>query len=205
MSTWIEANPQFLKRRELDVVIEALNGGGVVIVPSDSGYSLVCRLGEKGASQRIRQMRELDKHHLFTLLCTDLTHLAHYARVDNVQFRVLKTLFPGAFTCVLPASREVPRLVQHDKRKTIGLRVPDQAVLQSIIAANGEALMGVSLVDDEAPRIDLQDLPSSITNAVDVVVDIGELPLRPSTVLDLTTMPPEVIRQGEGDASEIVG
>ncbi len=204
MTQWLESNESFIKPRDLAVVDDVVRRGGVVILPSDSGYSLLCRLGDKSASQRIRQIRELEKDHPFTLLCSDLTHLAQYARVDNIQYRLLKTLFPGAFTCILPASREVPRLVQHDKRKTIGIRVPDHPVLHAVISHYGEALMGVSLSREDNTTVNVHDMGSAITNAVDLIVDIGEHRVRPTTVLDLTTMPPEVVRQGAGDASAVI-
>lgn len=197
----IETNPNFLKPRVEQQLIETLRQGEVVILPSDSGYSLVCGLGEKKAAERIRTVRELEKDHPFTLLCSDLAHISHYAKVDNVQYRLLKRLYPGAFTCILPASREVPRRLQNEKRKTVGLRVPDHAIMQSVISAYGEALMGVSLFDAETLWLNVHDLPVSITNQVAMIIDIGELPNQPSTVLDLTDMPPSVIRQGAGDAS----
>ena len=118
-----------------------------------------------------------------------------------MQFRLLKTLFPGAFTCILPASREVPRRVQNDKRKTIGIRVPDHPVMQAILREHGEALMGVSLFDSDAYDADIHDLPAAVTGQVALMVDAGDVPLRPTTVLDLTEMPPVVLRQGAGDAS----
>lgn len=204
MSEVIEIHPQRIKPRDIARVAEVLRKGGVIIVPGDSGYALLCPLDDKAAADRIRRIRELDRDHPFTIVCADLTRLAHYARVDNVQFRMLKTLFPGEFTCILPASREVPRRVQNEKRKTIGIRVPDHPVLQALIHEYGDALMGVSLFDSDAYDADIHDLPPSVTGLVDLIVDAGDLPLRPTTVLDLTVMPPEVIRQGVGDASAIV-
>lgn len=202
MSQWIESQAGFIKPRDLQNISNALAGGAIAVIPSDTGYALVCRLGDKNAGNRIRQLRELDKDHPFTIMCSDLTHLSQYARVDNVQFRLLKRLFPGAFTCILPASKEVPRLVQHEKRKTIGIRIPEHGICQSIIAAHQEALMGISLNSDEEQYfINLHDMDKAFINAVDIIVDCGELPLRPSTVLDLTEMPPLILRQGAGDIS----
>ncbi|SUO97741.1 L-threonylcarbamoyladenylate synthase [Suttonella ornithocola] len=125
MAQWIEVNSNFIKPRELKLIVDTLQAGKVIVIPSDSGYALLCRLGDKGASQKIRTIRQLEKDHPFTIVCSDLTHLGQYAKVDNTQFRLLKTLFPGAFTCILPASKDAPRLVQHEKRKTIGIRVPN--------------------------------------------------------------------------------
>lgn len=205
MSEIIEIHPQRIKPRAIAKVADVIRKGGVVIAPSDSGYALLCHLDDKAAAEKIRRIRELDRDHPFTVVCADLTRLAHYAKVDNVQFRLLKTLFPGAFTCILPASREVPRRVQNDKRKTIGIRVPDHPVLHALLAEHGEALMGVSLFDSDAYDADIHDLPAAVTGLVDLIVDAGDVPLRPTTVLDLTVMPPEVIREGAGDASSIVG
>ena len=136
MSEILEMHPARIKPRDIARIVETLRHGGVVIAPSDSGYALLCQLDDKSAAEKIRHIRELERDHPFTILCADLTDLARYARVDNVQFRLLKTLFPGAYTCILPASREVPRRVQNDKRKTIGIRVPDHFV--GIVA--GEAV-----------------------------------------------------------------
>lgn len=202
MSQWITTHTNFLKPRDLSLITQALAEGKIAIIPSDTGYALVCRLGDKSATQRIRQLRELDKDHPFTVMCNDLTHLARYARVDNVQFRLLKRIFPGAYTCILPASKEVPRLLQHEKRKTIGIRIAHHAICQAIIAAHQEALMGVSLNNnDEHYMINLHDMDKALINAVDIIVDCGELPLQPSTILDLTTMPVSILRQGSGDSS----
>ncbi len=203
MTQWIETQASFIKPRDVRTVIDNIANGKVAIIPTDSGYSLLCRLGDKAASNRIRQLRDLDKNHPFTLLCADLTHLSYYARADNVQFRLLKKLFPGAFTCILPASKEVPRLVQHDKRKTIGIRVSDHPIANTIISEYSEALMGVSLANEDVLQINLHDMDKSIINGVDIVIDCGIVPVRPTTVLDLTTMPPEIIRQGDGNVSNL--
>ena len=190
MSDILEIHPERIKPRDIDRVADIIRSGAVVVVPSDSGYALLCRLDDKAAADKIRP---------FTILCADLTDLGRYARVDNVQYRLLKTLFPGAYTCILPASREVPRRVQNDKRKTIGIRVPDHPIMQALLAAHGEALMGVSLFDSDDYSGDIHDLPASVTGLIDLIVDAGDLPLRPTTVLDLTEMPPVVLRQGAGD------
>ena len=199
MSDILEIHPERIKPRDIDRVADIIRSGAVVVVPSDSGYALLCRLDDKAAADKIRHIRALDRDHPFTILCTDLTDLGRYARVDNVQYRLLKTLFPGAYTCILPASREVPRRVQNDKRKTIGIRVPDHPIMQALLAAHGEALMGVSLFDSDDYSGDIHDLPAAVTGLIDLIVDAGDLPLRPTTVLDLTEMPPVVLRQGAGD------
>ena len=204
MSETLEIHPARIKPRDIVRIVETLRRGDVVIAPSDSGYALLCQLDDKTAAEKIRHIRALDRDHPFTILCADLTDLARYARVDNVQFRLLKTLFPGAYTCILPASREVPRRVQNDKRKTIGIRVPDHPVLQAVLAEHGEALMGVSLFDSDAYDADIHELPAAVTGQVALIVDVGDLPLRPTTVLDLTEMPPLLLRQGAGEITDIV-
>ena len=204
MSETLEIHPARIKPRDIARIVETLRRGDVVIAPSDSGYALLCQLDDKAAAEKIRHIRALDRDHPFTILCADLTDLARDARVDNVQFRLLKTLFPGAYTCILPASREVPRRVQNDKRKTIGIRVPDHPVMQAVLAEHGEALMGVSLFDSDAYEADIHELPAAVTGQVALIVDVGDLPLRPTTVLDLTEMPPLLLRQGAGDVTGIV-
>ena len=204
MSETLEIHPARIKPRDIVRIVETLRRGDVVIAPSDSGYALLCQLDNKAAAEKIRHIRALDRDHPFTILCADLTDLARYARVDNVQFRLLKTLFPGAYTCILPASREVPRRVQNDKRKTIGIRVPDHPVMQAVLAEHGEALMGVSLFDSDAYDADIHELPAAVTGQVALIVDVGDLPLRPTTVLDLTEMPPLLLRQGAGEITDIV-
>ena len=204
MSEILEIHPARIKPRDIVRIVETLRRGDVVIAPSDSGYALLCQLDNKAAAEKIRHIRALDRDHPFTILCADLTDLARYARVDNVQFRLLKTLFPGAYTCILPASREVPRRVQNDKRKTIGIRVPDHPVMQAVLAEHGEALMGVSLFDSDAYDADIHELPAAVTGQVALIVDVGDLPLRPTTVLDLTEMPPLLLRQGAGEITDIV-
>ncbi len=201
MADIIELNIERIKPRIIDKIIEIIANGGVVILPGDSGYSLLGQLGNKQVASKIRQIRQLDKHHPFTIVCSDLSHLATYAKVDNIQYRLLKTVFPGDFTCILPASREAPRLLAHDKRKTIGIRVTSNMLLQAVLNQHGEALMGVSLYDDAALSVDVYDLDAGIASQVDLIVDIGMLPNRPSTIIDLTVMPPEIIRQGVGEAS----
>ncbi|MDO4643820.1 MAG: L-threonylcarbamoyladenylate synthase [Cardiobacteriaceae bacterium] len=204
MSEILEIHPERIKPRDISRIVEMLQRGGVIVVPSDSGYALLCRLDDKNAADKIRRIRTLDRDHPFTIVCADLTDLSRYARVDNIQYRILKTLFPGAFTCILPASREVPRRLQNEKRKTIGIRVPDHPVLQTLLTTYGEALMGVSLFESDAIDTTLYDLPADIKGQIDLIVDVGVVPLRPTTVLDLTDMPPIILRQGAGDASDML-
>lgn len=214
MSKLIEISPDRIKPRLIEEVVEILHQGGVVIAPTDSGYSFLCGLGQKEAVDRIRVIRSLDKNHHFTLLCRDLTNLAVYAKVDNVQFRMLKSGIPGAFTFILPASRDVPKRLLDDKRQTIGLRVPhpDAKIIHAILKNSETSLLTVSLrsqfavnKEDMEGRNALPMSPAEVfdhyKNQVDAVVDGGSFDIRPSTVVDMTQMPPQVIRQGAGDAS----
>lgn len=198
MTQWLNIDPYYIKPRDAAHIAEALNAGKTAAIPSDSGYALLCCLGDKAASQKIRQSRALDKDHPFTIVCRDLSELSQYARVDNVQYRLLKKLFPGAYTCILPASKDAPRLLQNDKRKTIGIRVPDHPIMSAVLNACSGALMGISLADGKIPALDPRSLPKMLLNSIDIIADIGEHPVRPTTILDLTDMPPAVIRQGYG-------
>lgn len=211
MSKFIEIQPDRIKPRQIEEVVNILQEGGVVIAPTDSGYSFICALGNQEGVERIRQIRSLSKEHRFTLLCRDLRNLAVYAKVDNVQFRMLKSGIPGAFTFILPASRDVPKRLLDNKRQTIGLRVPDATIIQAILKELDAPVLAVSLRsqinEDDDPSV-LNDIPISAAdiqehyeNQVDAVIDGGFFDINPSTVVDMTSMPPQVLRQGAGDAS----
>ena len=192
----LEISNKFIKAREMNEILEVINNSGVVILPTDSGYSLVCKLGDKKAATKISQLRNLGKNHLFTLLCHDLTQLSTYAKVDNVQFRLLKQILPAPITCILLAQKDAPKIMQHEKRKTIGVRVPDSNILQEIIKSQNEALMSVSLFSGEEANSYFYELADEIKNAVDLIVDCGDLLSQNTTVIDFMEMPPKVLRQG---------
>ncbi|HRM94461.1 MAG TPA: L-threonylcarbamoyladenylate synthase, partial [Alicycliphilus sp.] len=181
-----------------------LSGGGILAVPTDSSYALVCRLDDKDAVDRIRRLRQInDKHHL-TLLCRDLSELASYAHVDNRQYRLLKLATPGAYTFILDATKEVPRRVSHPQRKTIGLRVPDRKGLQMLLELHGAPLLATTLIppDETEPLNDPQEIRERFEKQLDAIIDAGACPLEPTTVLDLTPMntggDPVVVREGRG-------
>lgn len=191
------ANPQpRLIRQAADLVRE----GNVIVYPTDSCYALGCRLDDRAAVDRIRAIRALDAKHHFTLVCRDLSEVARYARVDNQQFRLLKSATPGSYTFILEATREVPRRLQHPKRKTIGLRVPDHPVAQALLAALDEAILSTSLVlpGDELPLNDADEIRERLEGLVDLIIDSGACGLQVTTVVDLTGAAPQVIRAGKG-------
>ncbi len=200
MSQYFEVHPTHPQQRLLFRAADILRQGGVIAYPTDTTYALGWHLGDKSALERVQKLRRLDKLHLMTLVCKDLSDLATYARVDNSQFRTLKNYLPGPFTFVLSASRDVPRRVVHPKRRTIGLRVPDHAIVQGLIESLGEAMMSTTLRLPGAalPMTDPLDIRDALEHQVDLVIDGGHCGVEQTTVVDLTTDVPEVVRQGIG-------
>lgn len=191
-------NPQLrLVKQAVDVIRE----GGVAVYPTDSSYALGCQLGNKTAVDRIRQLRRLDDKHNFTLICRDLSQLGEYAKVDTSAFRLLKAHTPGPYTFILDATREVPRMLLHPKRRTIGLRVPGNPIAQALLAELGEPLMSVSLIlpGDEQPLSDPYEIRDRLEKLVDLIIDGGYGSVEASTVISLVGGEPEVIREGCGD------
>lgn len=188
--------PRLLRR-----VVEVLRDGGLIAFPTDSAYALGCQLGDKAAVDRIRRIRDLDKHHNFTLMCRDLSELGNYAKVDNQVFRLLKANTPGAYTFILNATSEVPRRLVHPKRKTIGLRVPDHHIVQALLAELREPLMSVTLIlpGDADPLADPDDIRDRLEHQVELLVDGGYCAVEPTTVIDLSGAAPELLRRGAGD------
>lgn len=172
-----------------------------MVYPTDSCYALGCHLGDKSAVERIRAIREVDERHHLTLVCRDLREIAQYARVDNRQFRLLKSATPGSYTFILQATREVPRRLQHPKRATIGLRVPDHAVAQAMLDALGEPILSatLSLPGDQAPLNDAEEIRARLERRVDLIIDSGPCGVEPTTIVDLTGEIPLLVRAGRGD------
>ncbi len=192
-------NPQLrLVRRAVDI----LRGGGLIVYPTDSSYALGCTIGNKSAMERIERLRRTDKHHNFTLVCRDLSEIATYARVDNVRYRLLKSATPGPFTFILRATGEVPRRLQNPRRKTIGIRVPDHAVVRALLEELGEPLMSTTLIlpGEDLPLNEADEIRQHLEHEVDLVIDAGPCPREPTTVLDLVDEAPRLERQGKGDA-----
>lgn len=200
MTQLLSIHPETPQLRLLKQAAELVRGGGVLAYPTDSGYALGCHLDDKSAVDRIRRIRKLDDKHNFTLVCRDLSELATYARVDNIAYRLLKSHTPGAYTFVLNATNEVPRRLKHAKRKTIGLRVPDNEIAQGLLAELGEPMMSVTLImpGEDQPMIDAWEIREELGNQLDLVIDGGFCGMEPTTVVDLTGDAPEVIRLGAG-------
>lgn len=203
MAQFFQIHPENPQHRLIVQAADIIRKGGIVVYPTDSAYALGCHIGDKDALDRIRTMRKLDKDHNFTLMCRDLSELATYARVDNAVYRLIKNHTPGAYTFILEATAEVPRRLMHPKRKTIGLRVPDNAIALALLAELGEPIMTSSLLlpGEEYPMTDPYDMRGPLEHSVDLIIDGGYCGLEPTTVIDLSGDAPELIRQGKGDFS----
>ena len=207
MAQYFEVHPDNPQPRLLKQAATLLAGGGVLAVPTDSSYAIACQLDDKGAADRLRQIRRVDDKHLLTLLCRDLSELSNYARVDNKQYRLLKSVTPGPFTFILDATREVPRRVSHPQRKTIGLRVPDHRSLQALLEMHGAPLLATTLFDpqDSEPLNDPEQIRKRFEKQLAAVIGAGPCPDQPTTVVDLTPMgtggDAVLVRRGRGDAS----
>ena len=200
MAQLFELHPDNPQARLLKQAVALLAKGEVLAVPTDSSYALVCHLDDKAAADKLRRIRGVDDKHHLTLLCRDLSELANYARVDNRQFRLLKSVTPGPYTFILEASKEVPRRLSHPSRKTIGLRVPDHKVLQALLAQHNAPLLATTLIapGDADPLNDAQDIRERFEHQLAAVMDAGACPREPTTVVDLSGDEPEIIREGRG-------
>jgi tRNA threonylcarbamoyl adenosine modification protein (Sua5/YciO/YrdC/YwlC family) len=201
MSQFLQIHPDNPQARLIQRAVEIIQDGGVIVYPTDSGYALGCHIGDKQAMERIRAIRKLDDKHHFTLVCRDLSELSVYAKVGNVAYRLIKSLTPGPYTFLLLATREVPRRLQHPKRKTIGLRVPDNAIAQQLLETLGEPIMSTTLImpGDDMPLTDPYDIRHLLEHSVDLVIDGGYCGIEPTTVVDLVSDVPEVVRYGQGN------
>jgi len=200
MSQYFAVHPTHPQPRLIAQAAAIIREGGVIAYPTDSCYAIGCHIGDKEAMQRLRTIRKVDDKHHLTLMCRDLSEIATYAQVDNVQYRLLKKLTPGSYTFILQASREVPRRLLHPRRKTIGMRVPDHAVAHALLAALGEPLLSATLIlpGDESPLNDAQDIRARLEHALDLVLDAGSCGIEPTTMVDLTGAAPQLLRQGKG-------
>ena len=201
MAQILEIHPQNPESRLIKQAAKVLLGGGVIVYPTDSTYALGCHIGDKSALERIRRIRQLDDRHNFTLVCSDLSAIATYAKVPNSAYRLLKAYTPGPYTFILSATPEVPRRLMHPKRKTIGLRVPDSVVAQALIAEVGEPIMSTSLIlpGDEFPLTELYDIEDRVGNLVDLIIESGSCGLEATTVIDLVDGSAQLVRVGKGD------
>jgi tRNA threonylcarbamoyl adenosine modification protein (Sua5/YciO/YrdC/YwlC family) len=202
MSQFFEIHPDDPQPRLIKQAAQIIRDGGIVVVPTDSSYAIACHLDDKGALERIRRIRALDKKHNFTLLCRDLSEIATYARVDNPAYRLLKARTPGPYTFVLRATAIVPRRLQHPKRKTIGIRVPDHPVIAALLTELDQPLMSSTLLlpGRELPETDAWEIRDRLEHQVDLVIDSGSCGVEPTTVIDLADAVPRVTRQGKGSS-----
>jgi len=203
MSQFFQIHPDNPQARLIKQAADIVRKGGIIVYPTDSAYAIGCHIGDKKALERIRRIRQLDDKHNFTLVCRDLSELATFARVDNTQYRLLKACTPGPYTFILKATAEVPRRLMHQKRKTIGLRVPENPTAQALLAELNEPLMSVTLImpGDVDPLIDPYDIRTLLEHDVDLVIDGGYCGLEMTTVVDLADDEPVLVRQGKGDVA----
>lgn len=201
MSQFFQIHPETPQKRLINQAVDILRKGGVIVYPTDSAYAIGCHLGDKQAADRIKRIRRLDDKHNFTLMCRDLSDIGVFAKVDNTQYRLLKNFTPGAYTFILDATSEVPRRLLHPKRKTIGMRVPDNAIVQALLAELGEPIMSSTLIlpGDEDPMTDPYDIRETLEHDLDLIIDGGFCGLEATTVVNMTGDAPEVTRVGKGD------
>lgn len=206
MAQFFSIHPENPQSRLIEQAVEILRRGGLIVYPTDSAYALGCHIGDKMALDRIRALRQLDKHHNFTLMCRDLSELATYARVNNADFRLIKAHTPGRYTFILNATSEVPRRLMHPKRKTIGMRVPDNPIALALMERLGEPLMTSSLIlpGDSVPLTDPYDIRDALEHQVELIIDGGFCGLEATSVIDLTGDNPVVIREGCGPIDEFI-
>ncbi|MBE5213446.1 threonylcarbamoyl-AMP synthase [Pectobacterium sp. A535-S3-A17] len=203
MSQFFYIHPQNPQPRLINQSVEFLHKGGVIVYPTDSGYALGCMLGEKNALERICRIRDLGSDHNFTLMCRDLSELSTYAHVDNSAFRLIKNNTPGNYAFILKATKEVPRRLMNEKRKTIGLRVPSNPIALELLAALNEPLMSTTLMlpGNDFAESDPEEIQDRLGKQVDLIIHGGSLGQQPTTVIDLTDSVPRVAREGTGDVT----
>lgn len=203
MAQFFQIHPENPQSRLIRQAVEILRGGGIIVYPTDSAYALGCQIGDKKAQDRIRRIRRVDEKHNFTLVCRDLSEIAFYAKVDNTHYRLLKATTPGPYTFVFLATKQVPRRLQNEKRKTIGIRVPDNPIAQALLEELGEPLMSSTLIlpGDEMPLTDPYDMRQLLEHEVDLIIDGGYCGIEPTTVIDMEGELPRVARTGLGDTA----
>lgn len=203
MSQFFQIHPENPQARLIRQAVDIVEKGGVIAYPTDSGYALGCQIGNKQAQERVRRIRQLDEGHNFTLVCRDLSELGTYARVDNNAYRLVKAHTPGPYTFVLPATREVPKRLMHPKKKTIGLRVPDNRIALDLLECLDQPLMSVTLIlpGEDIPMTDAWDIRDTLQHALDLVIDGGFCGMEATTIIEWVDEAPNVLRQGAGDAS----
>ncbi|RJG06460.1 threonylcarbamoyl-AMP synthase [Noviherbaspirillum cavernae] len=202
MTQFFQIHPDNPQLRLLRQAAQIIRSGGIVALPTDSCYALVCQLDDKSAVERLRRIRDVDEKHHLTLLCRDLSEIAVYALVDNRQYRMLKTATPGPYTFILEATKEVPRRLSHPSRKTIGLRVPENLIARALLEELGQPLLGTTLIlpGEVDALTEPDEMQEKLGRQIELVIDGGACSFEPTTVIDLTGAEPTLIRQGRGDA-----
>ena len=205
MARLVEIHPTDPQPRRIAEIVATIRNGGLLAYPTDSSYALGCQIGDKRAMDRIRRIRKTDKNHNFTLVCSDLSEISLYARIDNWAYRLIKSLTPGPYTFILQATREVPKRLQNPKRKTIGLRVPDHAIVQAMLEALGEPIMSstLTLPGDDTPLTDVDEIEARIGHQIDLIVAGGATGIEPTSVIDLSEGSIKILRQGRGDVTAL--
>lgn len=201
MSQFFYVHPDNPQGRLMKQAAAIISQGGVIVYPTDSGYALGCHIGDKKALERVCKIRDIDKEHNFTLMCSDLSELSEYTRVDNSAFRLLKNNTPGPYTFIFKGSKEVPKRLLNPKRKTIGIRVPDNNIAQALLAELGEPIMSTTLImpGEDMAEFDPEHIRDILEHQVDLIINGGHLGEHPTTVIDFSNDDVEIIRVGEGD------
>lgn len=203
MARYFDVHPQDPQPRAIAQAVDIVRSGGLIAYPTDSCYALGAQLGNREALDRIRAIRHLDDKHHFTLVCKDFAQMGQLVQIDNDVFRLIKSVTPGSYTFILPATKEVPRRLLHPKKKTVGVRIPDNKVVQALLAALGEPLLSSTLLlpDQEVPLTDGWEIKERLDNEVDAVIDSGDCGVEPTTVVDFSSGSAEIVRRGMGDPS----
>jgi len=207
MAEYLELHPVDPQARLIRRAAEVVRAGGLIAYPTDSCYALGWHIGDKHASERVRRIRQADRHHHFTLVCASLAEVGRFARLETWQFRILRACLPGPYTFLLRATRETPRRLQHERRRTIGVRIPDHPVPQLLLAELGEPLMSSTLLlaADAQPLTAGRDIQARLAHEIDAILDGGDCGVEPTTVVDLSVTPPLIVREGKGDLGPITG
>ncbi|MEJ3651641.1 L-threonylcarbamoyladenylate synthase [Actinomycetes bacterium KLBMP 9759] len=203
MARYFDVHPVDPQRRAIGQVVEIVRDGGLIAYPTDSCFALGCQLGNREGLERIREIRDLDDRHHFTLVCRDFAQLGQFVQVSNAMFRLVKASTPGSYTFILPATKEVPRRLMHAKKKTVGVRIPDHVVAQALLTELGEPILSSTLLlpDETEPLTQGWEIKDRLDNALDAVIDSGDCGVEPTTVIDLSQDEPEIVRRGAGDPS----
>ena len=205
MARLVEIHPTDPQPRRIAEIVATIRNAGLIAYPTDSSYALGCHIGDKRAMDRIRRIRKTDKNHNFTLVCSDLSEISLYARIDNWAYRLIRSLTPGPYTFILQATREVPKRLQNPRRRTIGLRVPDHTIVQAVLNALGEPIMSSTLTlhGDDTPLTDVHEIEARIGHQIDMIVEGGQTGIEPTSVIDLSEGTVEILRRGKGDVTAL--